>query len=65
MVQLQTDPMVFVRFGVAILIGILIGLQREYSFASGEDKEHTAGIRTFALLLSSATLNTSDNCKVE
>jgi len=50
MIQLQTDPMVFVRFAVAILIGILIGLQREYSFASGEEKEHTAGIRTFALL---------------
>jgi uncharacterized membrane protein (DUF4010 family) len=44
------DTVIFLRFGVAMLIGILIGLQREYSFATGEEKEHTAGIRTFALL---------------
>ncbi len=39
----------FLRFGTALLIGILIGLQREY--ALGEpDQEIIAGVRTFALI---------------
>jgi uncharacterized membrane protein (DUF4010 family) len=45
----MTEPGLFLRFGVALAIGILIGLQREY--ASGEaDRELPAGARTFALL---------------
>lgn len=48
--HIEAETMIFLRFCGAMLIGILIGLQREYSFATGEDKEHTAGIRTFALL---------------
>jgi uncharacterized membrane protein (DUF4010 family) len=47
------DPLVdtdlFLRFGVALVIGILVGLQREYAFG-GPEKEVFAGVRTFALL---------------
>jgi uncharacterized membrane protein (DUF4010 family) len=40
----------FLRFGIALVIGLFIGMQRE--FASDQAKEHTilAGVRTFALL---------------
>jgi uncharacterized membrane protein (DUF4010 family) len=38
----------FVRFGVAIAIGFLIGLQREYAYG-GPDQMIIAGERTFAL----------------
>jgi uncharacterized membrane protein (DUF4010 family) len=38
----------FIRFGVAISIGFLIGLQREYAYG-GPDKMIIAGERTFAL----------------
>ena len=43
----------FYRFGVALAIGLLIGLQREYAFedtANHTNKENAAGIRTFTLL---------------
>lgn len=43
----QTD--LFYRFGVALIIGILVGLEREYSH-SGPDEELFAGVRTFALM---------------
>lgn len=39
----------FLRFGVAMVIGILIGLQREYAFDE-PDRELVAGVRTFALM---------------
>lgn len=39
----------FFRFGVALVIGILVGLQREYAFDEPE-KELFAGVRTFALM---------------
>lgn len=39
----------FYRFGAALVIGILVGLQREYSQDS-PDKEMFAGVRTFALM---------------
>lgn len=39
----------FYRFGVALAIGILVGLQREYALGETE-LELFAGIRTFALL---------------
>jgi len=38
----------FLRFGVALAIGFLIGLQREYALG-GPDREIIAGERTFAL----------------
>jgi uncharacterized membrane protein (DUF4010 family) len=47
------DPhTLFYRFGVALFIGMLVGLQREYSYdASGKpDPKTVAGVRTFALL---------------
>jgi uncharacterized membrane protein (DUF4010 family) len=47
---IQQETILFLRFGVALLIGILIGMQREFSFSKGEEREHTAGIRTFALI---------------
>jgi len=45
----QVETSLFLRFGGSLLIGILIGMQREFSF-SEPDKEHPAGIRTFALM---------------
>lgn len=39
----------FYRFGVALFIGILIGLEREHA-AEDRDKQLFAGVRTFALL---------------
>jgi hypothetical protein len=44
-----TDLNLFFRFGIALVIGILIGLQREYAFDEPE-KELFAGVRTFALM---------------
>ncbi len=41
----------FMRFGAALVIGLLVGLQREYAHGAGEDGEELfAGARTFALL---------------
>ena len=44
----------FYRFGIALVIGFLIGLQREYAYGQekqqDEDEELFAGARTFALL---------------
>jgi uncharacterized membrane protein (DUF4010 family) len=39
----------FLRFGIALVIGILVGLQREYS-SDTHGKEMPAGVRTFGLL---------------
>lgn len=42
----------FYRFGVALFIGLLVGLQREYSY-DAEEKPHQktfAGVRTFTLM---------------
>lgn len=39
----------FYRFGVALFIGILIGLEREYAAEDG-NRQLFAGVRTFALL---------------
>jgi uncharacterized membrane protein (DUF4010 family) len=43
----QTD--LFIRFGAAVAIGFMIGLQREYAHGA-EGREIVAGERTFALL---------------
>jgi len=42
----------FYRFGAALIIGILVGLQREYAYGDPNDphKEMFAGARTFALM---------------
>jgi uncharacterized membrane protein (DUF4010 family) len=40
----------FLRFGASLLIGILIGMQREYAYGSAKDKGLFAGARTFALM---------------
>ncbi len=39
----------FYRFGAALAIGVLIGLQREYAYG-GSDEELFAGVRTFPLI---------------
>lgn len=39
----------FSRFAVALVIGVLVGLQREYAYQE-PDEELFAGVRTFALL---------------
>jgi len=41
---------IFLRFGAAILIGVLIGMQREYAHGSSQGRELFAGARTFALM---------------
>jgi uncharacterized membrane protein YhiD involved in acid resistance len=43
------EPTLYFRFGVALIVGMLIGLQREYAF-DVRDKELFAGMRTFALM---------------
>ena len=43
------ETSLFLRFGVALAIGALIGLQREYS-SSDPDAQLFGGIRTFALM---------------
>ena len=37
----------FYRFGAALVLGILVGLERQYS---GEAEHHFGGIRTFAFI---------------
>ncbi len=44
----MTSLELFYRFGVALVIGILIGMEREY--AKPNDEKMFAGVRTFALL---------------
>lgn len=46
----QTD--LFYRFGIALFIGVLVGLQREHSYDAEERAERStvAGVRTFALM---------------
>lgn len=39
----------FLRFGAALAIGVLVGLQREYAYEE-PDQEMLAGVRTFALM---------------
>ena len=39
----------FYRFGVAVAIGLLVGLQREFAYG-GEKEELFAGVRTFGLI---------------
>ncbi len=41
---------IFLRFGASLLIGILIGMQREYAHSSGKGTGLFAGARTFALM---------------
>lgn len=49
---MQPQTALFYRFGVALFIGILVGLQREYAHdANGQEEQETlAGVRTFALM---------------
>jgi len=41
---------IFLRFGAALLIGVLIGMQREYAHGSSKGTGLFAGARTFALM---------------
>ena len=41
---------IFYRFGIALGIGLLVGLQREYAYAQAQGGDAFAGVRTFALL---------------
>ncbi len=41
--------MLFYRFGAALAIGFLVGLQREFAYG-GSDKELFAGVRTFPII---------------
>jgi uncharacterized membrane protein (DUF4010 family) len=41
----------FLRFGAALLIGVLIGMQREYAYSNKSAGGLFAGARTFALYL--------------
>ncbi len=44
------DQTIFLRFGASLLIGILIGMQREYAHGSSKGTGLFAGARTFALM---------------
>ncbi len=48
----MTEQTLFYRFGVALFIGILVGLQREHAYDVARKSEHktAAGVRTFALI---------------
>jgi uncharacterized membrane protein (DUF4010 family) len=41
---------IFLRFGAALLIGVLIGMQREYAYSTSKGGGLFAGARTFALM---------------
>lgn len=45
----MTKTTLFYRFGAALAIGVLVGLQREYAYGGG-DEELFAGVRTFPLI---------------
>lgn len=45
----MTHTTLFYRFGVALAIGFLVGLQREYAYG-GPEKELPIGVRTLALV---------------
>ncbi|KAA3646497.1 MAG: DUF4010 domain-containing protein [Chloroflexi bacterium] len=51
----MTQPDLFLRFGVALAIGFLIGLQREFAWGT-KGREIVAGERTFALISLSGCL---------
>ncbi|NBD36153.1 MAG: MgtC/SapB family protein, partial [Chloroflexi bacterium] len=40
---------IFYRFGIALVIGFLVGLQRQHA-SDASDKEIFAGVRTFSLI---------------
>ena len=40
----------FLRFGAALIIGILIGLQREHAYGGHKEEGLFAGVRTFAMM---------------
>jgi uncharacterized membrane protein (DUF4010 family) len=46
---MMEETSLFLRFGVALVIGLVIGLQREYAFDE-PNREIAAGIRTFPLI---------------
>ena len=50
--MVEQDISLFFRFGIALLVGVLVGLQREYAFGDENDKGRRlfAGVRTFALM---------------
>lgn len=47
---MTVDTDLFLRFGAALLIGVLIGLQREYAYGNHQNGGLFAGVRTFALM---------------
>ena len=46
----MTDVELFYRFGVALALGLLVGLEREYSYADGSQERLFGGARTFPLI---------------
>jgi uncharacterized membrane protein (DUF4010 family) len=45
----QTESDLFLRYGISLAIGILVGMQREFA-SGGDDREQPAGVRTFGLI---------------
>ena len=45
----MSDASLFYRFGLALAIGFLVGLQREFSYRKAQAPS-SAGVRTFSLL---------------
>ncbi|MCR4405971.1 MAG: MgtC/SapB family protein [Anaerolineae bacterium] len=46
----MTNVELFYRFGVALALGLLVGLEREYSYADGSQERLFGGARTFPLI---------------
>lgn len=51
---LLDEPSLYLRFGIALLIGVLVGMQREYSFGEPERSTPPASARLRSWGLSAA-----------
>jgi len=51
-----TDMQLLIKFGLILLLGFLVGIERGWSFKKKKEGERTAGIRTFTLIAISGGL---------
>ncbi|NGP76563.1 MgtC/SapB family protein [Balneolaceae bacterium YR4-1] len=51
-----TDTQVLLKFGLILLLGFLVGIERGWSFKKKKEGQRTAGIRTFTLIALSGGL---------
>lgn len=50
MLDVGLQPEIYIRFGIALALGLLIGIERGWSQRLSEEGERIAGIRTFSLI---------------